>query len=481
MDGRLMPAAPGLSTFYMQRGDRLAWSGPSGPGAQADVLHRIVERADEDGLSPAVYQASAIGQRLLSWRKGDAAQRTLRDLVELDLLLSNAFLLYGSHLLRGRVDPRTVHDFWEAPYVQGGIADLLQTALDLQRVGPALDQLRPPQRGYENLQHALRRYRTIAASGGWPSVGPQGEGLRARLEMSGDWSSGSSQRDALYRFQKRRHLDPNGLLDEDTLAALNRPIAEQIAQIEINMERWRWLPHDVDARYLLVRLDDYAVDMVSGGQRVHTARAIVGSEFWRTPIFSARMTEVVVNPYWYVPRSIAVAEILPILQQDPAYLERSGILLSRGEGVQARSVNPQQVRWSQLSAADFDYRFTQKPGGSNPLGKVKLVFANPYSIYVHDTPNQQLFERAKREFSHGCIRVEDSLLLSAMVLDGWSEADLEELVERGENRRIALAKPLPVFVLYWTAWVDMDGLLHLREDAYQSDAALRSALRKIRY
>lgn len=478
-----LPAAPGLSRFYLQRGDRLAWSGPSGPSAQADALHRTVRRASDDGLISASYRVGAIGQRLLQWRSAccNGAAPALRDLIELDLLLSNAFLLYGSHLLNGRIDPRTVHDFWDAPHIQGGLVDLLQTALDLQQVGDALEELRPPQRGYERLKQVLLRYRAIAEQGGWPIVGLQGEGVRARLEMSGDWLPGATRRDALLRFQMRRHLAQNGLLDEETLAALNRPIAEQIAQIEINMERWRWLPHDADARYLLVRLDDYAVDIVSNGQPVHTMRAIVGSEYWRTPIFSAQMTEVVVNPYWYVPRSIAVAEILPMLQRDPTYAERSGMLLSTGEGIQMRSVDPLGVDWSQISAANFAYHFTQIPGGANPLGKFKFFFANPYSIYAHDTPNQQLFEREIREFSHGCIRVEDSLVLAAMVLDGWGETNLEALVNRGENRRIALAEPLPVFVLYWTAWVDEENLLHLRDDAYQSDAALRSALRQIRF
>jgi murein L,D-transpeptidase YcbB/YkuD len=477
MGGTSLPIVGEVSTFYQQRAQRLAWSGPRGPGAQADLFIQLLARAEENGLDGREYHRDAISALLNQWRKPEITPPDQEALVALDVLLSNAFIRYGGHLLRGRVDPRTVHDFWDAPYVRGGMVDLLQTALDLQQIRPVLERLHPPQTGYKRLQQALLRHLDIARSGGWPHVGSSGEGLRARLERSGDWPADSGdQSAALRRFQRRRHLEPSGQLNAETRAALEEPIAEQIAQIELNMERWRWLPHDADARYVLVRLDDYEVDFIDRGTLQFTGRTIVGKAVWRTPIFSAQMTHLVFNPYWYIPRSIARNEILPLLQRDPSYAQRVGLRMSRGDGVGVQSIDPQSINWAQMTPALLDVNMAQVPGGSNPLGAVKFIFYNPYDIYLHDTPNKALFNREKREFSHGCIRVEHSIDLAQAVLEEGDRSEIDALVASGENRQINLEKPLSVFLLYWTAWVDDEGVLHLRDDVYGSDAALRDAL-----
>jgi len=469
-----------LSAFYLERGDRLIWCGPRGPGRQADALYGVLRAAEGDGLDPQRYHVETIGALLALWRMPGGEVPSVRTSVELDLLLTNAFIRYGNHMLRGRIDPRTVHDFWDAPYVQGGLADLLETALDLQQVRETLDNLRPPQGGYARLKNALARYRAVKQRGGWVQVSAQGDGLRERLEMSGDLSGvkGEALSAALRRFQRRRHINPSGRLDGVTLAVINQPVEDQIAQIELNMERWRWLPHDPEARYILVRLDDYELDFISRGRREFTVRTIVGKEYWRTPIFSAVMTHLVLNPYWYVPRSIAVGEMLPILQRDPSYALRNGLRISRGRGVAVQRLEPETVDWDRMTASNFDVQIAQVPGRTNPLGVVKFYFQNPYNVYLHDTPNKALFERDKREFSHGCIRVEDSEFLAQHLLDGWEGEELENLIASGRNRQIVLDDPLPVFLLYWTAWVGDDGLLYLREDAYQSDNKMRKALGK---
>jgi len=190
------------------------------------------------------------------------------------------------------------------------------------------------------------------------------------------------------------------------------------------------------------------------------------------------MTHLVLNPYWYVPRSIAVGEMLPILQRDPSYALRNGLRISRGRGVAVQRLEPETVDWDRMTASNFDVQIAQVPGRTNPLGVVKFYFQNPYNVYLHDTPNKALFERDKREFSHGCIRVEDSEFLAQHLLDGWEGEELENLIASGRNRQIVLDDPLPVFLLYWTAWVGDDGLLYLREDAYQSDNKMRKALGK---
>ncbi len=465
-----------LSPFYLSRGDRLAWCTPVGPRAQADQLLQALAQARADGLDPEAYYYSKIVAALAAWRTPAGLRPDIVALVELDLLLSNAFLRYGAHLQRGRVDPRRIHAHWAAPYIKGGLGSLLQTALDLNRVQEALNGLRPPQPGYAHLRASLMRYRALAASGGWQRVDERGDGLAPRLEASGDLDSTRSLRAALALFQLRRGLPASGRLDVPTLAALNEPIEQVITQIELNMERWRWLPHSIDARYVLVRLDECELDLVIDGTTERTARVIVGKEFWRTPIFSAVMTHLVINPYWYVPRSIAVGEILPLLRRDVGYLERNGFRVSRGQDLDLVGVDPAAIDWTEVNADDFAYHFSQVPGPRNPLGQVKFLFPNPHNIYLHDTPDRALFAREQRDFSHGCIRVQDSVGLAALVLDDWTLTEVEVQVLSGQNRQIALARPLPVFMLYWTAWVGDDGLLNLRADDYQSDALMRRAL-----
>jgi len=471
-----LAVAASLSAFYLHRGDHPVWCTPSGPRVQADRLLQALLQARSDGLDPEEYYYSRIKTAIEAWRSPAGLLPDMAAIVELDLLLSNAFLLYGDHLQRGRIDPRRIHAHWQAPYVKGGLGSLLQTALDLNRIQEALDGLRPPQLGYARLRAILMRYRALAAAGGWPRVDGRGEGLESRLAASGDLEGGLSLVEGVEHFQRRHGLPASGHLDAETLMVLNRPIESVIAQIELNMERWRWLPHAFDARYILVRLDDYELDVVLEGKKERTSRVIVGKEYWRTPIFSAVMTHLVLNPYWYVPRSIAVGEILPLLERDADYVHRNGFRVSVGQGAEVTAVDPAEIDWSRINADEFPYHFAQVPGPTNPLGQVKFLFPNPHNIYVHDTPNHTLFEREKRAFSHGCIRVEDSVGLAAVLLDGWTRAQVETAVGSGQNRELALARPLPVFMLYWTAWVGDDNVLQLREDDYQSDALMRRAL-----
>jgi murein L,D-transpeptidase YcbB/YkuD len=474
--GEGVEVASQLSAFYLHRSDHPAWCTPSGPRVQADRLLQALLQAENDGLAPEEYHYSQIKAALKAWRKPTGPRPGMATIVEIDLLLSNAFLRYGNHLQRGRIDPRRIHEHWAAPYVKGGLGSLLQTALDLNRIREALDGLRPPQLGYARLRAILMEYRAQASTGGWQRVEGRGKVLEARLTVSGDLEAGLTAGEGIERFQRRHGLSASGRIDAETLVALNRPIEDVIAQIELNMERWRWLPHAADARYVLVRLDDYELDVVLAGEKKRTARVIVGKEFWRTPIFSAVMTHLVINPYWYVPRSIAVGEILPLLQRDAGYLQRNGFRVSVGQDLAVVAVDPAEVDWTKVGADEFAYNFAQIPGGANPLGQVKFLFPNLHNIYLHDTPNSALFEREKRAFSHGCIRVEDSVGLAALLLDGWTRSQVEEFVESGQNREFALERPLPVVMLYWTAWVGGDGLLQLREDAYQSDALMRRAL-----
>ena len=487
LGGDRVPVDEGLlSRFYLQRDDRPAWCGPTGPKSQADALVLMLARAKEDGLREQDYALEKIRAEIAHWRV-PGAQPDLRRLLGLDVLLTRAFLAYAGHLQRGRIDPRTIHPEWNAPVQSADLIGLLQTALDLQQVGSALERLRPPQAGYNHLRQALRGYRSLAARGGWPLLETGADTILVRrLREMGDLPVGIDTPDrgqlsaAIAHYQERHGLAVHGRLDGQTLAELNRPVEERLAAIELNLERWRWLPHDPGTRYILVRIADYELDAVEGGKTVLNMRVIVGKPFWRTPVFSAKLTRMVFNPHWYIPRSIAVKEILPQVKRDPDYLQRRNIIVTSGMGLQLSPVDPDSIVWSGLSVDDFEYSFTQAPGEGNPLGRIKFIFPNPYNVYLHDTPHTQLFAERDRAFSHGCIRLEKSAELAEHILRGqghWPLARVERELASGINRGVVLVRPLPVYLLYWTTWVDEEGLLQFRRDEYDADYLLRQALR----
>ena len=472
-----------LTRFYLKRDDRPAWCGPTGPKSQADALLLMLQQAADDGLTPADYALKRIEAELARWRRV-GPKPVLAAMMRFDVLLTRAFIAYGSHLQRGRVNPRAIHLQWKAPFQTADIVGLLQTALDLGQVAGTLASLRPPQQGYRALRQRLQAYRGVAAAGGWPAVAPSGgESLVARLQVEGDLATGeravADLRAGIARFQERHGLEPTGALDEVTLAELNIPISVRMATIALNMERWRWLPHDPGTRYILVRIADFELDAVAVGETVLNMRVIVGKPYWRTPVFSARLTHLVFNPFWYIPRSIAVAEILPMVRRDPSYFARRDVVVTQGSGMQLARVDPDTVDWASQTAVNFAYSFTQAPGADNPLGKIKFHFSNPYHVYLHDTPHDELFNERIRELSHGCIRLEKSLDLAAFVLaeeSNWPRGRIVDAIDSTVNREVYLTRPLPVYLLYWTTWIDEEDRIHFRRDDYEADARLRQQL-----
>ena len=491
VDGQHIAAAHWLEPFYRRRAYRPAWMAPGGVLARVDVLLEALRQVEKDGLDPQEYRLAQI----IKWvERLRSATATKVQMATADLLLTNAFLQYAAHLQRGRVRAQEIHEEWRAKSPRTNLAGLLQTGLDLGHVGEVLDGLRPPQPGYALLRQAVAAYRDIAAQGGWPRLeedasaltkwAPAEKGkLRRRLYLVGDVekeAAGDAElRRGLQKFQNRHGLEPTGHVDEATLAALNTPVQQRLAQIILNMERWRWLPHDPGTRYILVRLADFELDVVEAGQVVLNMRVIVGREYWRTPIFSCALTHLVVNPYWYVPESIARAEILPLVRRAPDYLQRKGFRIVEGTGESARTIGVEEIEWAQLDQEPLPLRLIQAPGPENPLGKVKFALPNPFGIYLHDTPNSQLFERRERYLSHGCIRLEQSVELAEYLLRqqaGWTGNNVRGAVQEGRTVQVDLVNPIAVYLIYWTAWVDEDGAVQFREDLYGEDDILRQAL-----
>ncbi|WP_167527831.1 L,D-transpeptidase family protein [Desulfosarcina alkanivorans] len=471
---------------------------------KAEALAGAIGRADEDGLVPQDYHIEAIDGLLAEiCEQASAAgpDSVAAELwADLDLILTDAFLLYGSHLAAGRVNPETLHNDWKINPVAADLLSSLVAAASSGDVDGALAQLRPAHSGYSTLRSALARLRRLAASGGWPLLGADrtlrpGDrdaavgGLRHRLTVTGDLEQAFHEDDALLfdagtesavrRFQQRHGLKVDGIVGPDTYGMLNVPVSQRIRQVVLNLERWRWLPHDLGSRYILVNTADFNLKAVENGRVGLQMRVVVGRPARRSPVFSARMTYLVVNPYWNVPTTIAVQDILPELQKDITYLSSKGIRVFENWERDAPEIDPATVDWQAYHANRFPFRLRQDPGPYNALGRIKFMFPNQFAVYLHDTPNRALFKRAQRDFSSGCIRLESPEALADFVLADdprWAAETLADVFREKDRRIIRLKHPIPVHLLYMTAWVDATGSIQFRSDIYDRDRDLAQAL-----
>jgi murein L,D-transpeptidase YcbB/YkuD len=486
--------ADGVAAFYTDRSEP-AWFDGDAPRAAARELVRALEDSRDEGLVPEAYDVAELARLLDEAETFSDDQR-----LDLDLRLTRTFLVFASHLASGRVDPTEIDPAWQIVPPRSPLVPVLAEAVESGRVRRALDTLRPPQAQYDQLTRSLAQYRKLAAAGGWVPV-PDGDVLEvgdemaadrldtlvARLQATGELSRGyrssgvydETLAQAVSTFQERRGLLVDGKVGPNTLEALNVPVDEAIEAIVLNLERWRWLPHDLGPRHLHVNLAAFELAGFDGERQTLAMRVVVGKEGHATPVFQDVMEYVVVNPYWNIPTSLAVREILPEVQKDPGYVARKGYEVLSGWGDDAPRLDPYQVPWRSYSASNFPVRLRQPPGPNNALGLVKFIFPNEGNIYLHDSPAEHLFDRPERDFSHGCVRVEDPYKLADWVFEPsgkLTEGDVRTKVALGEREHVLLDEHLPVYLLYWTAFVDGDGNVQMRDDIYGHDRRLATAL-----
>ncbi len=309
--------------------------------------------------------------------------------------------------------------------------------------------------------------------------------LRKRLWTSGDLES-PRQDDlfdedleaAVVRFQDRHGLDADGVGGRRTRTALDVPVEERLRQIVLNLERWRWMPRHADSRYILVNMAGFEMRVIEDEVPILRMRVVIGRPYRRTPAFCEAMTYVVVNPYWHVPPSLAVRDLLPKIREDSGYLERQGIRVFSDWTENARELDGQAMDWSNVSGRHFPYKLRQDPGPHNALGRIKFMLPNRFNIYLHDTPHREHFDLSVRAFSSGCIRLEDPLALADYLLGdaGWSPERVRETVASSKRRVVTLSRPIPVYLVYRTAWVERDGAVRFRDDVYGRDKLLATAL-----
>jgi murein L,D-transpeptidase YcbB/YkuD len=372
------------------------------------------------------------------------------------------------------------------------LAAVLSAAVRNDDLPRAIEKLQPQQPEYRELQNALARYREIAAKGGWPSLpsdtklklnqqSPVVPSLRQRLAIEGDLDPSHERdsspifdatvADAVKRFEERHRLKPDGIVDAATVRALNVPVEQRIRTIELNLERWRWLPDPMPSRYLLVNVPDFRLEAIENGKPVLGMRVVVGEPDNETPIFADHMTHVVFSPYWNVPPGIAKDETIPEAAKDPGFLARNNMEVV---GASGEVVDPSSVDWSDASGL----RIRQRPGSANALGGVKFIFPNNFDVYLHDTNATKLFDRVERGLSHGCVRVEEPHKLAQYVLRDlpeWTPEAIDAAMKSGEEKHVKLKAQIPVYIVYKTAWVH-DGGVRFLKDLYGHDADQGSKL-----
>ena len=484
-----------IADYYSDPANPALWVGNGAANTKARTLVDILKTAYLDVLDPDDYNADTLAGLL------DAT--LVPDLARLEVGLSLSLLDYTRHLAAGRVEPSKINsELAIFPTTPDPMQVLIgvQSASDMVAYATLGFEPKTPQ--YQRLRSALAVFRQLAAVGGWPAV-PGGatlkEGmadpqrvpiLRKRLEMAGFLQQGlhsgdtldGALIDALRVFQERHGLEVDGAVGPNTLAELNVSVDQRVRQIEINMERRRWMEDKPGDYYIFVNLADQYLKVVERrGDRehtVHTELTVVGKQFHRTPVFSETMKYIVINPSWNVPYSIATKEYLPKLRTNPGVLSAQNIrLLADG-----RDVDPYSINWSAVTPKTFRWQLQQRPGPRNALGQVKFMFPNRFNVYIHDTPSKGLFSQASRVFSHGCIRVQYPFDLANVLLgrQGMSPKEIEQIKNIGAERIVRLKEPIPVHINYLTAWVNKDGTVHFRRDVYGRDAALDKALHDLR-
>jgi len=491
-----------VARFYQTVGHYPVWVDAHGLRPQGESLFAAIGKSDDYGLESDHYLLPFLQE---AWRNSVAFSDTIqlndpKRCLQFDVTLTDGVLRYAQHLSQGRVTPESLSSKWLARRRTStrDIPAELAHALCEDRLKAYIESLHPKGQAYRGLRKALQQYLQIKRSGGWPTIAPgptlqtgdegfRVEALKRRLNMTDDWSTNGpvdhtgyddTVEAAVKRFQRRHGLQADGIVGRRTLAELNIPVEKRITQLQLNMERWRWFPDSLGDRYLMVNIPAFELSVVEADTRINSMRAIVGRKRRQTPILSDRMTYLELNPYWNIPRKIARKDILPKAISDPTYLARLGIRVFDSWDHQARELDPMSIPWESLSARDFPYRLRQDPSDVNALGRVKFMFPNPLSVYIHDTPGKALFDQQVRSFSSGCIRVNAPLVLAQYLLSkqGWDRARLKAAVAQGQRQAVVLDNPIPVHLVYFTAWVDVERRVNFREDIYGRDRRLLTAL-----
>jgi L,D-transpeptidase YcbB len=487
--------------FYAPSSYTLAWSDGGKATTQALAIIEAFRHADLKGLNPEDYDASRWDARLAKLAPASASPAAA-DLVNFDLAMTVSAMRLLSDLSIGRVNPHHVKFGVQVGAKKYDLADFLRLqSVHAGDVNAIIATVEPHYSGYARAETGLATYVKLSAQGDGTPLPMVPKGIRpggdyagvpqlvARLRQLGDLApdaplpAGQTQYagaivTAVKQFQRRHGLEPDGILGKGTVADLNTPLSQRVRQIQFTLERYRWIPPAFTRPPIIVNLPEFMLrTMRRQPAPFLTMRVVVGKAYRKqTPVFAGNMQYIIFRPYWNVPPSIQQAELVPKLRHDRSYLASHGFEVVDGNEVVTDGTVSDGV-FSQLRAGSLGIR--QKPGPKNSLGLVKFIFPNSYNVYLHSTPEPELFSRARRDFSHGCIRVQDPLALAVWVLrddPDWNEEKILAAMNGDQTIQVNLTKPIPVLILYSTAVVEPDGEIRFFDDIYHYDTALQEEL-----
>lgn len=478
---------PQIERLYDSQQQSFIWHHGGKLTEQGRQIFRWLAAADQEGLNASDYHVDHL--------HGLIYNPSSEVLVYRELLLTDGYFRLARDLRLGRFDPQSIDPYWMLPMDDFDPVEALAAALSRGELEQLLSSLQPNSRAYLQLKHALAKYRDIQAKGGWVTVqaadslrpgdtDPAVAILRQRLKAEAFQIEervpepnyfDANLVSAVKQFQRRLGLLVDGIVGSATLQSLNDPIETRIAQIRANLERLRWLPHELEPQRLMVNTAGFEISLVNGDQVVFHKRTVNGKLERQTPSFSSRVTHLVMNPLWTVPRSIAVQDILPRLQQDSEYLATKRFRVYTRSDDGWGEVDPLDIEWDSFHENNFPFVLKQDAGNNNSLGRIKFHMPNSHQIYLHDTPAQGLFEQPNRAYSSGCVRVEAADQLAQLLVKYAEQPQmdwLQQALSSGETQIAPLAKPMPVYLTYFTSWVDTGGSINFRPDIYQRDTTL---------
>jgi L,D-transpeptidase YcbB len=493
-----------VQNFYQSYGYSLPWVKGMEPTAQAQQVIALLLNAEQEGLSAEDYDGTRWSDRLAKLKPA-TVQPSEADAVRFDVALTVCVMRYISDLRIGKVNPKHFKFGLDIEAKKYDLPEFLkEDVVNTTDLAGALAKVEPPYPGYQRTIQALHTYlefakeydgkslpapqKTIAPGDSYPGV-PQLIGL---LRLVGDLPANANVPvdetvyqaplvDAVKSFQRRHGRVPDGRIGAQTLADLNVPLTRRVRQMQLTLERWRWLPVGLNSAPIVANIPEFRLRAYDENYNVALSMNVVVGKAYNhnTPVFSDTMKYVVFRPYWSVPYSIAKSEFFPRIASDPDYLAKKGfeVVNSRQEVVTSGPVTGDIL--AQLRAGKLFIR--QTPGPKNSLGLVKFIFPNSYSVYMHDTPAQEFFAKSRRDFSHGCIRLEKPADLAVWVLrnnQGWDMDRVRAAMDGKPNQQVNLARPIPVLIVYGTVIVTEDGLIHFYDDIYGHDAALEKVLAK---
>ncbi|MFI5172586.1 MAG: murein L,D-transpeptidase [Chitinophagales bacterium] len=483
-----------IHAFYKNRGGKSAWFNEYGIVEQGGLFMNLLENFDEEGIKDSVIYYSDLQKKYLivsdpAYNYTGSIEKTR----SLELMLTSEFFIYAQKVWFG-LSEKTTNDLdW---YIKRKTVPSVSILDSILAGGKnAFTIFKPLYPQYDLLKNKLKAYRSIDTNISWNMlVLPEGKKfikagdnasvvaeLKSRLFILGDLSENDSTNlfdeqltEAIKKFQVRHGLKPDGSAGEKFFEQINVSIPERIRQIEINMERCRWIPDEPQGNYIIVNIPAYKMFIYADDTLDWTINVVVGKASTGTTIFNDELEYIVFSPYWVPPPSILNNEILPALKKNSNYLQKENMEAFDASG---NVIDVSNVDWNKYTK--MPYRIRQKPGGSNSLGWVKFLFPNEHNIYFHDTPSRNLFSESQRNFSHGCIRLEEPKKFAEYLLRNdstFTQQKIDSLYYLGKETYVKLKEKIPVYLVYFTAWVDENGNINFRKDIYGHDAKLEKTL-----